>query len=80
MYLNDLITLYDMNQTGGQKLKYFFYILKISIAILRHLEAKFDYDYFILIFALKSHNSTRQISSHFSIYDDGMAFFSFITF
>ena len=29
----------------------FFYTFKISISILWYLEAKFDYDYFILLFA-----------------------------
>ena len=29
----------------------FFYAFKISISILWYLEAKFDYDYFILLFA-----------------------------
>ena len=43
----------------------FFYVLKIVIAILRYLEAKFVNDYFILLFSLGSHNSIQVISSHY---------------
>jgi len=39
--------------------------IKNSIPILGYLEAKFDYDYFILTLALGSHNSTPEISSDF---------------
>ena len=35
------------------------------IAILRYLEAKFDYGYFIIFFVLWFHDSTQKISSHF---------------
>ena len=42
-----------------------FFISKMSIAILRYLEAKFDNNYSILIFALKSYNYTLQISNNF---------------
>ena len=46
-----------------QKIK--IYIFKISFAIFGYLEAKFDYDYFILFLALGSQVSTQKISSHF---------------
>ena len=35
------------------------------VAISRYLEAKFDYGYFIIFFALWFHDSTQKISSHF---------------
>ena len=56
------------NQTpnGGQNLqKFFFYTFKILIAILEHLEAKFDNTYFIVLFLLGFNNSTQKISTHF---------------
>ena len=34
--------------------------------ILCHLEEKFDYDYFILLFSLGYLNSTQKVSSHLS--------------
>ena len=46
-----------------QKIK--IHIFKISFAILGYLEAKFDYDYFILFLAQGYHDSTCQIWSHF---------------
>ena len=46
-----------------------------SDAILRYLEAKFDYGYFILIYSFRSHDATQKISGHFDQNEGVTAFF-----
>ena len=47
------------------ELKIFVYAFAISVTILWYLGTKFDYGYFIIIFSLGSHNSTKKKSSNF---------------
>ena len=51
---------FELNNPGWK-----FKICATLIAILRYLEAKLDYNYFIIYFALWFLNSTQKISSHF---------------
>ena len=40
-------------------------LFPISYAISHYLEAKFDYEYFILLYSFRSHDATQKISGNF---------------